>query len=92
MVGEGVLTSTYEPTPAFEAIKEMLHKTFMTRVELALPVDGKADFRGFHGDYDVSVTLADGTVLKTKLALEPGAKTEVKLKVNRAKGVLEVVK
>ena len=92
MPGEGILDEKYQPYPAFEAIKKLIHEKFSTTSSGELPLDGAIKFRGFQGDYEIVVTLEDGRTVKGRFALEPGAATSLRLRLDRAAGTLVAVR
>jgi endo-1,4-beta-xylanase len=57
----GLLDASFEPLPAFHALKRLIREEWMTRLGGALPQNGRTTFRGFHGAYELAVTPRDGT-------------------------------
>jgi len=70
--GEGLLDEKDQPTPAFLALKELITNKWRTRASGEFSLDGSASFRGFHGDYELAVTLPSGKTVKTTLSVLPG--------------------
>jgi endo-1,4-beta-xylanase len=55
----GLLDASFEPLPAFHALKRLIREEWMTRLGGSLSPDGRAAFRGFHGAYELAVTPRD---------------------------------
>lgn len=51
----GLLRFDLSPKPAYLKIKELTQKRWHTEAEITTDANGCADFRGFYGDYEVSV-------------------------------------
>ncbi len=60
--GGGLLDADYEPKPVYNTLMRLIKKEWMTR-DLSLQSDAKGElaFRGFWGDYEITVTKADGS-------------------------------
>lgn len=87
--GSGLLDDNYRPTPAFEKLKELIQKRWKTNASGALSAEGAAAFRGFHGDYEMAVTLPSGKVVRGTFSIKPDAPNRLRLTVNDQKGTLE---
>lgn len=59
--GNPLFTEDGEPNGKFKAIKSLLQDMLTTRAAGQTDEDGRFAFRGFHGSYEVTVTLPDGT-------------------------------
>ena len=51
----GLLRFDLSPKPAYNKIKELLEERWHTEAELVTDENGKAEFRGFYGEYDITV-------------------------------------
>ncbi|MEM1027398.1 MAG: endo-1,4-beta-xylanase [Planctomycetota bacterium] len=61
-----------------EVWKQLTQSTWWTEESATVDAEGQARFRGFKGDYDLKVTLPDGTTLTQTLVLEePAGKVNV---------------
>jgi len=60
----GLLRFDLSPKPAYYKIKELITKKWHTEAQLITDKYGKADFRGFYGDYTVKIEKDD--VFETK--------------------------
>jgi hypothetical protein len=60
----GLLRFDLSPKPAYFKIKELLQKTWHTECELATDACGRAQFRGFFGEYDVEITHGGKTTTR----------------------------
>ncbi len=59
----GIMRFDMTEKPAFYALRDLIHKEWHTS-ETVKAVDGKASFRGFYGDYKLTVHAGDKTVEK----------------------------
>lgn len=57
----------FQPKPAFFEIKRLLTEEWRTRGKALTDSDGRVSFRGFAGDYEVTVTLPDGRAVAQNL-------------------------
>lgn len=61
----GLIRYDFTPKPVFQVVKDMFGKEFRTSLEAESIKRGarqEVSFIGFYGDYDITVTLPDGTV------------------------------
>jgi endo-1,4-beta-xylanase len=89
--GTGLLDpeNNYAPRPTFNVLKELITKRWRTNLS-GRSSDGTVAFRGFHGDYEVEVTLPDGKTVKAKFSIKPESENPYRLKLN-ANGSLDAV-
>ena len=90
--GSGLLDRSYEPKPAFNALKDLIRTRWMTRTSGKLALDGTATFRGFHGEYEVSVTLPSGATAKAQFGVQPSVQNQYRLRLDRETGKLELIR
>ncbi len=64
----GLLRFDLSPKPAYFRIKRLLRETWHTEAKLVTGNDGRAEFRGFYGNYDASVSF-NGKTIKKKISL-----------------------
>jgi len=64
----GLLRFDLSPKPAYFKIKELLQKRWHTEVELVTDKNGRAEFRGFYGDYSAVISSSE-KVISTKISL-----------------------
>ncbi|MBQ3079019.1 MAG: endo-1,4-beta-xylanase [Clostridia bacterium] len=57
----GLLRFDMSPKPAYFAIRNLFEKVWHTDEAAATNTDGECMLRGFYGDYEVEITLPDGT-------------------------------
>jgi hypothetical protein len=60
--GGGLVDEEYRPKPVYEMLDELINKTWKTSVTEKLNTDGKISFRGFFGNYTITLTTPDGKV------------------------------
>ena len=51
----GLIRADFSPKPAYEKLKELIHKTWNTDVQIESDRDGICAFRGFDGEYEITV-------------------------------------
>lgn len=67
----GLLRRDFTPKPSYEALDRLLNGEWRTRLEARCSDSGTAGFRGFHGDYRVTVE-SGGRTATGMFRLEPG--------------------
>ncbi|MEX1088280.1 MAG: endo-1,4-beta-xylanase [Phycisphaeraceae bacterium] len=72
MPQSGLLDKDYQPKPAFEALRKLIRETWSTRAAGRLGLDGTTAFRGYHGDYTLTLRWRDGRVATTTFSVTPG--------------------
>ncbi len=77
----GLLRFDMSEKPAFRMLRDLFGRKWHTECTLTADADGCCAFRGFHGDYDVSVTLPNGRTFNEKLSLRAGAPNSFRLTV-----------
>lgn len=60
--GGGMLRKDMSPKPVYNRLKKLIHETWHTEKTLVTDGEGHAAFRGFQGDYEVTVTAGEKTV------------------------------
>ena len=70
----GFLRSDMTPKPAYEALEKLVKGKWWTQTTLQTAADGTASFRGFLGDYRVTVTSEGKKSAVKQFALAPGDK------------------
>jgi len=70
----GLLRFDLSPKPAYFKIKELLRKRWHTEAELVTDKNGRAEFRGFYGDYSAVISSSE-EVIGTKISLPRLQKT-----------------
>ncbi|WP_338685518.1 endo-1,4-beta-xylanase [Haloferula helveola] len=76
--GNPLFTEEGEPNVKYRAIQSLLQDKLTTRESGATDASGRFAFRGFHGEYDLVVTLGSGTRITGKATLASDA-SEVRL-------------
>ena len=61
----GLMRFDMTPKPAYHAIKNLIEKEWHTEEKLVSSSDGKAEFKGFYGKYDVQIKIGSKTINKT---------------------------
>jgi len=54
--GGGMLRQDMSPKPVYDRIKKLIHETWHTEETLTTNGEGRTTFRGFQGDYEVTIT------------------------------------
>lgn len=60
----GLLRFDMSPKPAYTALKRLICEEWHTEATLTTDADGKVTFRGFYGDYTVTLAQGDKTVTR----------------------------
>lgn len=84
--GAGLLDTNYKPKPVFYRLKALIREKWMTNIPSTPLEEGHIAFRGFHGDYELTVKLPDGKTAKTTFSILPGAPNKYQLKFDVEKG------
>ena len=71
----GLLHADLTPKPAYEALRELIHHDWKTRLSGTCNAQGMLAFRGFHGEYTVTAQAGTKTVKQT-FQLKKGAPNE----------------
>jgi endo-1,4-beta-xylanase len=66
IAGGGLTDNDFNPKPAYEALDQLINHDWTTRLEMTSNAEGRVEFRGFHGRYEVEVT-ASGKTAKFEL-------------------------
>ena len=74
----GLLRYDMSPKPAYYKIKELLQERWHTEGETVTDNNGCAEFRGFFGEYEMSITV-DGNTTEQKFTLSSKANNEYTL-------------
>jgi GH35 family endo-1,4-beta-xylanase len=88
--GTGLLDDNLEPKPGFYKLKELITKRWRTNLDGRSNSDGSIAMRGFHGDYEIEVTLPNAKTTKSKFSIKPEALNQYRLKLG-ADGTLESI-
>lgn len=76
----GLLRFDMSEKPAFKMLNNLLNKKWHTEEQTSTDADGKADFKGFYGDYDITVTV-DGKEYTKEISLSSKKDNEFVLAV-----------
>ncbi len=69
----GLIRHDMTPKPAYRTISDLFKKEWHTDTETVTGDGGAASFRGFRGDYDVTLVLPDGRSMRETLSLKGNA-------------------
>ena len=61
----GLLRFDMSPKPAYDTIKNLIHKKWHTEEELVTEENGEVSFRGFFGEYEVEIEADDKKIKDT---------------------------
>jgi GH35 family endo-1,4-beta-xylanase len=65
-------TNNDQPRPLYHTLKRLITEQWTTRLTAPIPQDNRPiAFRGFHGDYEVTVRTPDGKRLKGTFSVRP---------------------
>jgi endo-1,4-beta-xylanase len=68
----GLLDSTMNPKPSFEALDQLINHDWKTNLTLTTDSRGKVQFRGFHGSYSIQVKKGAKMKKNIPLTLQSG--------------------
>lgn len=74
----GLLRFDMTPKPAYTTLDNLINKKWHTELNLTSNSEGSVDFRGFYGDYEIEISLDEGT---TKKAFTLSSKKENSLTI-----------
>lgn len=87
--GGGLLGPDGQPRLVFDVVKELVTQRWRTTASGIVPLDGVVKFRGFHGDYELEVTLPSGTTVRGAFSLAPGTENSFRFLRDAASGSLK---
>lgn len=76
----GLLRFDLSKKPAYFALRDLIQKEWHTETEAVTNADGKADFCGFYGKYDVTLEL-NGNVVQRELNLSAKGKRDFEMEL-----------
>ena len=68
----GLLRADMSPKPAYEALRELIHRRWATNATVTTDQDGKATLRAFRGDYAAAIDRTDGTTAEFPFTVMQG--------------------
>jgi hypothetical protein len=86
----GLLTAEGKPKAAYAALRDLLLKQWRSRLGGKLALDGRVAFRGFHGDYELIVTMKDGRIMRAPFRVGPRETNDYRFQLNTVTGNLEL--
>ncbi len=86
--GAGMVDDNYQPKPMYNRLKSLIRGKWMTHISPTALEDGQVAFRGFHGEYELTIWLPDGRAVKTAFSILPGGPNRYRFAVNAEKGVI----
>ncbi len=72
-VGTIILNKDLSPKPVYLALKSLIKDKLSTQANGTTAATGEFAFRGFYGDYDVTVQLAGGQTITRTVSLTPSS-------------------
>jgi len=76
----GFLRADMTPKPAYHQLKALIKGKWWTRTEVSTAEGGRAEFRGFLGQYEITASLADRT-LTGAFTLDKAEKQSIEVKL-----------
>jgi GH35 family endo-1,4-beta-xylanase len=75
----GLVGQDLRPKPAYTALRDLVKHQWWTRAELTTDAEGRVAFRGFLGDYKLTLRLASGKEIEAAYVLNqgPGDDTQI---------------
>ena len=69
------------PRPLYNRLKKLIRENWMTRLDGKIAGDGVLAFRGFHGDYEISVKTPAGKTLRGTFSIKSDSANAIQLKL-----------
>lgn len=82
-------TKNDEPRPLYNMLKKLIRTDWMTNLGGDLGRNGAVAFRGFHGDYEITVTTPAGKKLRGTFTIKPDSNNSIQLKLGENASVAE---
>lgn len=82
--GAGLLDERFNPKPSYEMLKHLITQRWRTNLSGSLNRDGTVNFRGFHGEYEIQITLPNGKVAKGAFTVEKNSANNLRVTVNES--------
>ena len=60
--GGGLVDEEYRPKPVYLMLDKLINQTWRTNLSLQTGTNGMISFRGFYGNYDITLSTPDGKV------------------------------
>jgi len=60
--GRSLITADYRPKPVYDRLRNLIHKEWKTALSTSVNRQGMLQFRGFYGDYAITVKTTEGIV------------------------------
>jgi len=80
--GGGLLDEEYNPKPVYNTLLKLIKTDWMTKsLELVADKNGRVNFRGFYGEYDIVVTKPDGSKQTIRKHLQEKATNQWKVEL-----------
>lgn len=68
----GLIDEQYNPKPAYKKIRLLIKEEWITKISAQTAEDGSIDFRGFYGDYKITLKTKEGGVHTFNIHLKRG--------------------
>lgn len=65
--GGGLVDEEYNPKPVYKMLDKLINETWKTNITLQTDNQGTVNFRGFYGEYEISITSPEGKKLNYKI-------------------------
>ena len=85
----GLLSASYVPRESFYALKKLITEDWTTRLHMRTDANGRVEFRGFAGDYQITVNTEDSKINSTIHVYE-GKSNAYNINLGRAKAELAI--
>lgn len=78
----GIIREDWTPKPAYQALDDLINNKWKTRFESRSDTNGEVRFRGFHGDYRVTVITPKGVKKTSAFRLTKGQDNQIEVLID----------
>lgn len=79
----GIIREDWTPKPAYYALDDLINNKWKTNFESYTDTNGEVRFRGFYGDYEVTVTTASGKTMKMTMHVAKDSNNVLRIEMPR---------
>jgi len=81
--GGGLIDENYRPKPVYQRLRHLIKEQWMTRTTATTGHDGSVDFRGFYGNYKVTLKTKQGDVYSFDIHLRKNEENNWRFRLSK---------